>query len=128
MGDGGADVVIIVKDGQPGTHPVRLLPDERGIDPVLPEAEEDILPGTGIIREGDKLRSQAQIAEVLGDIPADAAMDVAHFAGVAAAGDIGGMGVAFDVYEDGAYDSYAHNDYLSLRGLSDLPGLPPVLC
>ena len=108
MGNRRADVIVVIKNGQPGAHSVRHLPNQACIDAVLLKAEEDVLPGTGEIREGDELRRQAEIAEVFSHVPADAAMNIPDLPGIPAAGNIGSEGVSLDIHKDGADHRDAH--------------------
>ena len=108
VGDRRADIVIIIKDGKPGSQTVRYLADKACIDTVLLKAGEYILSGTGEIREGDKLRGQSQITEIFGYIPAYSAVDITDFSGIPPAWNIGGMGISLYIHENGSDDCDAH--------------------
>ena len=74
----------------------------------LPEAAEDVLPGAGRIHRGDKDRFQAQVAEILGNIPADAAVDIPDLSGVPASGYIVGGRISLDIHKDSPDNGNAH--------------------
>ena len=108
VGDGGADVVIVVKDGEPGAHSFGDFPDQAGIHPVLPEPEQHVLPGAVGLHQGEEDRIQAEVSQVLGDVAADAAVHIADLPGVPAPGDIGAGRITLDIHKDGTDDHDAH--------------------
>ena len=49
LGDGGVDVAVVVKDGQPGTHAIGDLLDVSGVDLVVVQLVDDVLAHAGVV-------------------------------------------------------------------------------
>ena len=122
MGNGCADIVVIVEHGEPGAHSVRYLLDHAGIHTVLPETKQHILPGSVGIHQGDEHWIQLHIAQVLSYVPADTAVDIANLSGVPAAGNVGTGRISLDIHKDATDDHDAHRLTPS-KGPRVLPGI-----
>ena len=49
LGDGGVDVAVVVKDGQPGAHAIGDLLDVPGVDLVVVQFIDDVLAHAGVV-------------------------------------------------------------------------------
>ena len=108
LGDGGVDVAVVVKDGQPGTHAIGDLLDVSGVDLVVVQFIDDVLTHAGIVHQTHEGGAQLHIGDVLRHVPAHTAMHLFNAAGVPSAGDVGGEGIALDVHENCADDYDSH--------------------
>ena len=90
LGDGGADVAVVVKHGQPGAHAVGHFLDVFGVHLMFGQLVDNVLAGAGVIHQADESGAQLHIGNILGHIAADAAVDLLDPAGVAPARDVGG--------------------------------------
>ena len=108
LGDGGVDVAVVVKDGQPGTHAIRDLLDVPGVDLVVVQFIDDVLTHAGVVHQTHEGGAQLHIGDVLRHVPAHTAMHLFNAAGVPSAGDVGGEGIALDVHENCADDYDSH--------------------
>jgi hypothetical protein len=79
-----------------------------GIDSMLPEAGQDVISRAAGINQGQENRFQAQVAQVLCYIPADAAVHIPDFSGVPASRDIGAGRIPLDIHKDGTDDDDTH--------------------
>ena len=61
-----------------------------------------------MIHRRDKDGAQLYVGDAFGNVAADAAVDVLHLAGIAAAGNIGGGGVTLDIHKYCAKDYDIH--------------------
>ena len=69
---------------------------------------DNVLAGAGVIHQADESGAQLHIGDVLRHVPAHTAMHLFNAAGVPSAGDVGGEGIALDVYENCADDYDSH--------------------
>jgi hypothetical protein len=86
------------------------FPDETGIHAVLTEAKQHVFPDAGGIHEGEKDRVQPHVAQVFGNIPGNAAVDIPDLSCIPASGNIGAGRISLDIHKDRA-------DYNNVHGL-----------
>ena len=108
LGDGGADIAVIVKHGQPCAHAVRHAPDVPGIDLVSGQLVDDILTGAGFIHKADKGGAQLHIGNILGHIAADAAVYLLDPACVAPARYVGGQRIPLNIHKNSTDHNNTH--------------------
>ena len=120
LGDGRVDVAVVVEDGQPCAHAVGDFLDVSGVDLVVVQFVDDVLPHAAVIHKAHEGGAQLHVGNVLRHIPAHAAVHLLHPPGVPSAGDVGGERIALDVHKNCAddYDSHSFDSfpkYSSLR-------------
>ena len=113
LGDGGADVAVVVKDSQPGAHTIRYRPDVLRVDLVGLQLVDDILADAGVIYQTDERGPQLHIGNVLRHVAAHTAVHLLYPAGIPSARDIGGEGIALDVHKHRANYNDSHSVFLS---------------
>ena len=120
LGDGRVDVAVVVEDGQPCAHAVGDFLDVSGVDLVVVQLVDDVLPHAAVIHKAHEGGAQLHVGNVLRHVPAHAAVHLLHPPGVPSAGDVGGERIALDVHKNCAddYDSHSFDSfpkYSSLR-------------
>ena len=108
LGDGSVHITIVVKDGQPCAHTVRLFLDKAGVHLVLCQLVDDVLSHAGVVHQTHKGGAQLHVGNILHHVAAYAAVYLLDASGVAPAGDIGGKGIALDIYKNSSDDYDAH--------------------
>ena len=108
LGDGGVHITIVVKDGQPCAHTVRLFLDKAGVHLVLCQLVDDVLSHAGVVHQTHKGGAQFHVGNILHHVAAYAAVYLLDASGVAPAGDIGGKGIALDIHKNSSDDYDTH--------------------
>ena len=108
LGDGGVHIAVVVKNGQPCAHAVRLFLDKAGVDLVPCQLVDDVLSHAGVIHQTHKGGAQLYVGDILHHVAAYTAVYLLDASGVAPAGDIGGKGIALDIHKNSSDDYDAH--------------------
>ena len=124
LGDGGSHITPVVKDGQPGAHAVRYLFDEPGVDFVVFQLVNDILPHAAVIDKAHEGGPELHVGDILCHVAAHAAVNLLHSARVAPAGDIGRKRISLDVHKHCADDYDAHK---FLDSFPDFTLISPII-
>ena len=101
-------ITIVVKDGQPCAHTVRLFLDKAGVHLVLCQLVDDVLSHAGVVHQTHKGGAQLHVGNILHHVAAYAAVYLLNASGVAPAGDIGGKGIALDIHKNSSDDYDTH--------------------
>ena len=114
LGDGGADIAVVVKHGQPGAHAVRYFFDVSGIDLVLSQLVDNVLARACVVHQADKGGPQLHIGNILCHVAAHAAVDLLDPARVASAGNVGGERIPLDIHKHRTddYDTHTKKPFL----------------